>query len=121
MKRAMVYLIAISAVFTMLLSGCGETNTKVPPATATPTTQPQETLLPESMMPDESDGIVTDTDGIITEDDNPGTAEEGNGMDGDAVGSADGKIGGSGMTTGTAGTSSSGKNGLAKGKTTGAR
>ena len=113
MKRAMVYLIAISAVFTMLFSGCGETNTKVPPATATPTTQPQETLLPESMMPDESDGIVTDTDGIITDDDNPGTAEEGNGVDG--------KIVGSGLTDGTAGTSNSGTNGLAKGKATGAR
>ena len=119
MKRAMVYLIAISAVFTVLLSGCGETGTKVPPATAAPTAQPQETLLPESMLPDESDGIVTDKDGIITESDNPGTSGEDDGLNGDT--GANGSIVGSGLTDGTAGTSNSGTNGLAKGKATGAR
>ena len=52
MKRAMVYLIALSALVTALLSGCGEMGTKTPTATAAPTTQPQESMLPESMMPD---------------------------------------------------------------------
>ena len=74
MKRAMVYLIAISALVSALLSGCGEMGTKAPATTPAPsaTVKPQETMLPETMLPDESDGIVKDTDGII-EDSDTGT------------------------------------------------
>ena len=53
MKRAMVYLIAISTLVSALLSGCGEMGTKAPAAAPAPsaTVRPQE-----SMLPDESDG-----------------------------------------------------------------
>ena len=77
MKRAMVYLIAISALLTALLSGCGEQRTNQ--QTTPPTAAPETTILPETMMPDESDGVVGDTDGIITEDDNGGSLSESDG------------------------------------------
>ena len=104
MKRAMVYLIAISTLLTALLSGCGEMKR---PGTADPTPAPKETVSPADMMPDESDGIVNDTDGIITEDDNGGDLAERTDKDPDTDESAvarpaiDAPQSGSGMTAGT--------------------
>jgi len=77
MKRVMVYLVALSVLLTAMLSGCGENLTRQPAKTTpTPTVRPQESMVPETMLPDESDGIVTDTDGIITDEDNAATKEE---------------------------------------------
>ena len=98
MKRAMVYLIVLSALMTALLSGCGES--KANPSDTVPGTvppaAPETTMLPENMLPDESDGVVNDTDGIITEGDNGGSlgGVTGNGTAGGTT------IGGSGSTSG---------------------
>ena len=72
MKRAMIYLISISALLTALLSGCGENIGKNPTATP-PATSPDVTMQPEIVEPDVSDGVVKDTDGMITEGDNGGS------------------------------------------------
>lgn len=72
MKRAMIYLIAISALLTAILSGCGEHAMKNPNPNA-PTTTPDVTMQPEIGEPDVSDGVINDTDGMITEGDNGGS------------------------------------------------
>ena len=70
MKKTMVYILALSMVFSALLTGCGDKKTGRPNATPTPTTSPEASILPENMMPDPDDGNVNDDDGIITDDDN---------------------------------------------------
>jgi len=102
MKRAMVYLIALSALLTALLTGCGEGRMNQPGTT--PTSAPETTILPEQNMPDETDGIVGDTDGIITKDDNGGAVTEktDNGMIGGETAAdreASDAVQGSGSTT----------------------
>ncbi|MBE6914885.1 MAG: hypothetical protein E7472_08170 [Ruminococcaceae bacterium] len=64
MKRAMVYILAMTMVFTVMLSGCGENRTNEP--ATTPTEKPEMTIVPENMMPDTEDGAVKDRDGVIT-------------------------------------------------------
>ncbi len=65
MKKAMIYICALTLAFSTLLAGCGEMrDDKTPPAET-----PQATILPETMMPDPADGEVRDSDGIITDDD----------------------------------------------------
>lgn len=68
MKKGMIYLIAISALLSALMSGCGESVVKNPNTNA-PTTVPDVTMRPEIGEPDVSDGVVKDTDGMITEGD----------------------------------------------------
>ena len=109
MKRAMVYLIVLSALVTSLLSGCGESGTNSSgAASGTAPAAPETTLLPKNMMPDESDGVVNDTDGMITEGDNGGSLSgiTGNGTAGDSNGSTfNGAAGGQGsLGVGTNGT-----------------
>ncbi len=71
MKKAMIYICALTLAFSTLLAGCGEMrDDKTPPAET-----PEATILPETMMPDPEDGIVRDSDGIITDGDS-GTTEE---------------------------------------------
>ena len=72
MKKAMVYVIALTLALSALLAGCGETRRTDGEATA-PTATPQQTMVPESMMPNPEDGIVRDGDGIITDGDTGGT------------------------------------------------
>ena len=72
MKRAMIYLIAISALLTALLSGCGE-NVGKNPTTTPPASNPNVTMKPEVGEPNVSDGVINDTDGVITEGDNGGS------------------------------------------------
>ncbi len=63
MKSAMVYVLALSILFSALLSGCGEMRgTKG--KSGVPTATPAQTLLP-----DPEDGEVRDRDGIITDED----------------------------------------------------
>ena len=67
MKKTMVYILALSMAFSLLLVGCGEnmTQKKEPAATKAP-----QTAAPtESMLPDPEDGVVRDDDGIITDND----------------------------------------------------
>ena len=68
MKKAMVYICALTLAFSALLSGCGEMR-RTDGGTTQPTATPDVTVLPESMMPDVADGEVRDRDGIITEGD----------------------------------------------------
>jgi len=69
MKKAMVYICALTLALSALLTGCGEMRRTDGGATQ-PTATPDVTVLPESMMPDVADGEVRDRDGIITEGDN---------------------------------------------------
>ena len=69
MKKAMVYIIALTLAFSALLAGCGEIQ-RTDRETTSPTATPKITSAPESMMPDPEDGVVRDEDGIITEEDN---------------------------------------------------
>ena len=75
MKKAMVYILALTMAFTALLSGCGEMR-GTDGSAVNPTAAPKVTVVPETMMPDPADGVVEDRDGIITEQDNGKTAEE---------------------------------------------
>jgi len=76
MKRAMVYLIALSALAVTLLTGCGE-NRKTPAATATPKPEArQEEVVPGTGAPDIDDGIVKDTDGMIEDEDTGADTEK---------------------------------------------
>lgn len=68
MKKAMVYVIALSLSLTALLTGCGEMR-GTDGRTSSPTATPAQTVLPETMMPDPEDGVVRDSDGIITDGD----------------------------------------------------
>ena len=70
MKKTMVYILALSLALTMLLSGCGERADNKTDTKPTQTPQPQNTVLPETMMPDPEDGVVDDVDGVITEPEN---------------------------------------------------
>ena len=68
MKKAMVYVIALTLALSAMLAGCGEKRgtdggTNAPKETA------QQTMTPETMMPDPDDGVVRDRDGIITDGD----------------------------------------------------
>ena len=86
MKKAMVYICALSLALSALLAGCGETR-RTDSNVATPTPTPEVTLLPESMMPDAADGQVRDRDGIITEGDNGGgSVVQGKGIGNSAAG-----------------------------------
>ena len=64
MKRAMVYILAMTMVFSVMLSGCGENRTNEP--ATVPTDSPVTTVVPENMTPDTEDGVVKDRDGVIT-------------------------------------------------------
>lgn len=76
MKKAMVYILALTMVFSALLSGCGENKGGNATPTATPTATPSATVPPASMTPAPEDGIVNDEDGIITDDDNGADVED---------------------------------------------
>lgn len=67
MKKAMVYILALTLAFTTVLSGCGENsmNRTEKPAGS----KPETTVAPEQLMPDPEDGVVSDHDGIITDGD----------------------------------------------------
>ena len=67
MKKTMVYILALSLALTMLMAGCGERTDNKTDAVPTQTPLPQNTVLPETMMPDPEDGVVDDVDGVITE------------------------------------------------------
>ena len=83
MKKAMVYICALSLALSALLAGCGETH-RTDDGAAAPTPTPEGTVLPESMMPDAADGEVRDRDGIITEGDNGNVS----GMQGKGIGNS---------------------------------
>ena len=68
MKKAMLYILALTLAFSTLLAGCGEMRGRDDDKTA-PAETPEVTVLPETMMPDPADGEVRDRDGIITEGD----------------------------------------------------
>ena len=71
MKKAMVYICALSLALSALLAGCGDMRrTDGGDPAPTPTPAPEVTVLPEDMMPDVADGEVRDRDGFITEGDN---------------------------------------------------
>ena len=65
MKKAMVYVIALSLALSVMLTGCGMDGRPT-----APTATPKQTILPETMMPDLKDGVVNDNDGIIEDRDN---------------------------------------------------
>lgn len=74
MKKAMIYICALTLAFSALLAGCGETRrTDGGAAAPTATPAPEATILPETMMPDAADGEVRDRDGIITDSDSGNT------------------------------------------------
>ena len=86
MKKAMIYICALTLAFSALLSGCGEIS-RPDGGAAAPTATPEVTVLPESMMPDVADGEVRDRDGIITEGDTgSGTIVPGKGIGNSAAG-----------------------------------
>ena len=117
MKRAMVYLIAISVLLTALLAGCGEIRTGQ--SGTAPTNAPETMILPD-VTPDASDGMVGDTDGIITEGDN-GTVS-GSGMtDGNNSSMTGGSSSGTTGGTQSGGSTAAGANTLGKGTKTGTR
>ncbi len=68
MKKAMVYILAVSVACMTLLAGCGD-NRGVPGETAAPINSPSVTLVPETAMPNPENGVVNDRDGIITDGD----------------------------------------------------
>lgn len=72
MKKAMVYLLALTLAFSTMLAGCGEMR-GTDGNTAKPTEPPQATVVPETMMPNPEDGVVRDRDGIITDRDTDGS------------------------------------------------
>ena len=74
MKKAMVYIVALTMAFSAMLAGCGEMRGTDGNTTA-PTATPKVTASPETLMPDPADGVVEDRDGIITEKDNEKTAD----------------------------------------------
>ena len=67
MKKAMIYILALTLAFSALLTGCGEIRGR--DDKTAPAETPEATILPETMMPDPADGEVRDSDGIITDDD----------------------------------------------------
>lgn len=71
MKKAMVYMIALTLAFSALLAGCGDMRGS-DKETPTHTISPDVTAPVESMMPDPADGEVRDRDGIITDGDSGG-------------------------------------------------
>ena len=88
MKKAMVYMIALTLAFSTMLAGCGEMRgTDKGTPTPTPTISPDVTFPTETMMPNPEDGEVRDRDGIITDGDSgagtggtvtqPGTTKKG--------------------------------------------
>ncbi|MBE6998458.1 MAG: hypothetical protein E7427_09875 [Ruminococcaceae bacterium] len=105
MKKAMVYILALTLAFTALLAGCGETR-GTGSDTAAPSATPQATVLPENMMPDPEDGEVNDRDGIITDDDNGTDTKSDTAAERTANGNANGSAAGIG-------------NGIGKNSTTG--
>ncbi len=84
MRRAIGYILALSMLCSVMLSGCGEnrtdrnkvTETGTPQSTAAPQSSATPTLLPESMMPDVEDGVVKDDDGVISDTDTGKTAPD---------------------------------------------
>ena len=86
MKKAMIYICALTLAFSALLAGCGETR-RTDGDAAKPTATPKLTILPETMMPDVEDGEVRDRDGIITDNDSGnGSNERGKGIGNSAAG-----------------------------------
>lgn len=86
MKKAMIYICALTLAFSALLAGCGETRRTDGDATM-PTATPEVTILPETMMPDAADGEVRDRDGIITDSDSGnGSNAQGKGIGNSAAG-----------------------------------
>ena len=75
MKKTMVYVIALTLALSTFLAGCGEMRGSDDRSTL-PSATPQQTLLPETMMPDPEDGVVRDNDGIITDNDTGSTTGE---------------------------------------------
>ena len=98
MKKAMVYVLALTLAFSVLLAGCGETRGTDDRTTA-PSATPQQTMIPDTTMPDPRDGEVRDRDGIITDGDTGGdTALPGNGVNsGTASGGNNGASNAKGM------------------------
>ena len=114
MRKAMVYILALTLAFSTLLAGCGE-NTKDRDGTKE-TQKPQTSAAPETMMPDPEDGVVKDDDGIITDGDT-GSVTDDNVLNNDGsregvIGGMDNGITGNGMGNGTG-------NGTANGATGG--
>ena len=108
MKRAMVYILAMTMVFSVMLSGCGENRTNEP--TATPTEKPEMTIVPENMMPEVQDGEVKDSDGVIT------GSDTGNGvLDPEQRGAAYNDMTGTAGANGRAATGNVGNGAAAKG------
>lgn len=68
MKRAMVYLLALTLAFSTMLAGCGEMRGTDADHTR-PAETPAPTVLPETVVPDPADGEIRDSDGIITDGD----------------------------------------------------
>ena len=68
MKKAMVYILALTVACSAMLTGCGELR-GTGSNTAAPTETPQTTAVPETMIPDPENGVVRDEDGLITEED----------------------------------------------------
>ena len=74
MKKAMVYILALTLAFSALLAGCGENSSDRSSTRETP--KPQTSSAPETMMPDPEDGVVKDDDGIITDGDTGGILDD---------------------------------------------
>lgn len=116
MKKAMVYILALTMLFTVMLSGCGENRGNGNNGG----TDPKNTdILPEVSMPVVEDGEVEDTDGIITDDDNgTGTVTGGDTGMGNNGGNGTGNTG-AGNGNGNGGNGTTGGNGNTGGMSTG--
>ena len=100
MRKAMVYILALTLAFSALLAGCGENSSD---RNSTRETQkPQTSSTPETMMPDPEDGVVKDRDGIITDGDTGGVLDDNILTDGNGTGNGNGgMMNGSGQASGS--------------------
>ena len=101
MKKAMVYILALTVACSALLTGCGELR-GTGSDTSAPEETPQTSAGSETMTPDPKDGVVRDEDGLITEKDSGSATESGKETPRTLEGTAAGKRK---LTTGTTGQS----------------
>ena len=115
MRKAMVYILALTLTFSALLAGCGEnTNDR---DTVKDTQKPQTSAAPATMMPDPEDGVVKDDDGIINDGDTGSNSDDnvlnnGDGRDDGIVGTDNGITGNGAANGATGGMTGTGEAGM---------